>query len=308
MAIDKKKLRAFLLREIASSNKRITSLMYSEAKSRRDCYNSGFNEILTRFAGDEYSESMKIIYNDIARNPKKSYAAYNYFDVDTLICYRAYLQSIITEVEGIALENRHRYPTGRDFRAGLNRVSDNLLKNEISGSAGLYDFKSPVKIAYSTESGSRKLDPQKALSREVFQKKYNYYDCKRELDEYIKVKFDERVKSKRSQEFATEEDREFIEYRYKGQKHKLVVNSKEYYSDEDGKGVVWIRASGKIGTLYGTYYSSGEVYNGDLYDYDGNVVEVDGGGEVFYESKVSSKAEQKPQTPEIDDGQMTIDF
>ena len=97
--------------------------------------------------------------------------------------------------------------------------------------------------------------------------------CDTELLAYLEMKHNGR------DIFATAEvpkKRPVYRFEYKGATLELEVLQQKYYTDIEGRGLTSIVAEGREGRLYTTNYNDGRVYDGDLYDRDGNLVEVDG--------------------------------
>ena len=276
MELNEEKIRAYLLRQIANKNKTIVGMMSNEARSYRNGFNNGFNEILSAFSGGLNTGTMERVFDHIAENPKKSYSAYNYFDIDTLIAYNSYLENIIICVDGVAAGYRHMKPTANDFRTGFKTAKEEFRKYAGKEGSGYYNTSKPVTLAYTYRNGYKVLDPKKPMSRDAFAKKYNEKDCQDEVNKYLSIRH-----NKESRTIGNH----VHEYVYNGKKYLLDVVKKEQYTSDEGYGVTYIEARGAIGTLMGTYFQDGSVYEGDLYDLDGELVEMDGGGEVFYANK-----------------------
>lgn len=87
---------------------------------------------------------------------------------------------------------------------------------------------------------------------------------------------------KHAKTVSKQEKPETFTYYYKKRKFVLRVVNKEYYTDIDGYGLTSIEAVGDNCRLMGTFYSSGEAYKGNLYDLDGNFVNIDDGVMFFH--------------------------
>ena len=330
MQIDENKIRAYLLREVANANKRIVGIMNDRTSSNRSQYNGGFNEIITSFAGGSFTEMLRTIFDDIEANAKKKYSPYHYFDIDTLYSYSVFLRNIIAEADAKAYLNGRKYANIRDFREGLKVAQKQLLSDSMKPETGYYDKRNPIAIAYTTKNGRRQMNPIKPLSRETFDKKYNWQECRKELEKYIEIKH--KVVEKKPLETVQEEtanvdnsQNEIFVYKYNGRSYELSIDKRKYFTGQNDEPVISIEASGSIGVLFGVYNIDGSVYHGDLYDLDGNFVEHDGGGETFFPKTMSavervrasrenittstnkgSKGKSKKYDPNEDENQMKL--
>lgn len=307
-------IRDYLLRRIARKNKRISGCLKQVVKSNRGSYNVGFNEILGFFAGGLDGTTMTQIFDHMDRNQTKRFAPYNYFDIDTLNAYDTYLQTILSETDLVAHSNGHKWSTAQDFHKGFMSAKsiwrEGMRKSNHAN--GYYNYSRPITVAKGREGGYTVLKPKKPMTEEQFEKKYNEGECAKQLYAYLQMKhygIDVFAQAEVEQETI---EREQYSYIHRGRLLKLDVLKKEYYTDIEGRGLTSITAEGREGRLYTTNYNDGRVYDGDLYDLDGRLVQVDGGGQVFYENKNfydSFKAKQ-PEKPaeykEDEDGQMYL--
>ena len=305
-------IRDYLLRRIARKNKRISGCLKQVVKSNRGSYNVGFNEILGFFAGGLDGSTMTQIFDHMDRNQTKRFAPYNYFDIDTLNSYDTYLQTILTETDLVAHANGHKWSTAQDFHRGFASAKsiwrEGMRKS--SHSNGYYNSSRPVTVVKGKSNGYTVLNPKKTMTEEQFAKKYNEGECAKQLYAYLQMKhYGIDVYAKEDQEPV---EREKYSYIYRGRLLKLDVLKKEYYTDIHGSGLTSITAEGREGRLYTTNYNDGRVYDGDLYDLDGRLVQVDGGGQVFYENKnfydsFRTKHTEKPaEYKEDEEGQMYL--
>jgi hypothetical protein len=307
-------IRDYLLRKIARKNKRISGCLKQVVKSNRGSYNVGFNEILGFFAGGLDGTTMTQIFDHMDRNQTKKYAPYNYFDIDTLNSYDTYLQTILTETDLVAHSNGHKWSTAQDFHKGF-AVAKSVWREGMRKSThanGYYNYSKPVSVVKGRQGGYTVLSPKKPMTEEQFEKKYNEGECAKQLYAYLQKKhygIDVLVEAEVEKEPI---EREKYSYIHRGRLIKLDVLKKEYYTDIEGRGLTSITAEGREGRLYTTNYNDGRVYDGDLYDLDGRLVQVDGGGQVFYENKnfydsFRAKHQEKPEEyKEDEDGQMYL--
>ena len=313
MQYNEEMIRDYLLRKIARKNKRISGCLKQVVKSNRGSYNIGFNEILGFFAGGLDGVAMSQIFEHMDINQTKRYAPYHYFDIDTLNSYDTYLQTILGETDGVAYRAGHYKATANDFHRGFASAKglwrENIRKkSEVNG---YYNYNNPITIMRTIKDGYRVISPKKPMTDEQFAKKYNESDCARELNAYLQMKHHGiDVYAQQEQEETIET--ETYKFVYRGRHLELDVISKEYYADIDGNGLTSITAESEEGRLYTTICNDGRVYKGDLYDFDGNIVQVDGGGQVFYENKNfynnfrAKHAEKPAEYKENEEGQMYL--
>lgn len=301
MSINQDMIRAYLLRDIANKNSRLSGLMISRLTSSND-YKIGFNEILHFFAGGKNAITLDII-NNRNNDINKEYAAYYFFDVDTLIAYNQYLQSIISEIDVATYESGHKRASAMDYNKGLKIAQKKLLEQAGTIETGFYNKTNPITLQYKYKDGKRQLDPQKPMSKEQFDKKYNIFFCRKEVEKYLEAKRAMKaLKAPAKQGLGT------IDYTYRGKKLTLDIVKKEYYTDIEGSGLHYVVAKNNVGTLMGTYNVDGSVYHGDLYDREGRLVEVDGGGEEFFENiRKSNYVESKSKDGKEVKGQFVIE-
>ena len=311
MAIYKEEMmRDYLLRKIARNNFRISGYLNNGEKSAKNVYSDGFNEILSFFARGLDTAVMKKIYRHMARTENKHYVPYNYFDLDTLISYDAYLESIFQEVDKITTDDS----SSSKFHKGFNIAKNNWRETRHTPSVnnGYYNYDWPIGLMRSRENGCLQLSPKKALSEEQFEKQYDENECINSLGSYMEFKYNSiDVKNVVDQT----QKKEIYLFKYNGKTLELEVVDKEYYVDIEGKALTRITAEGMQGRLYTTNYDNGSVYNGDLYDIEGNIVEFDGGGvefypnENFYASYIAKNAKKKDvinESFDLDDDEMLI--
>ena len=311
MAANQDMIRAYLLRNIADKNNIINGLINSAVKSARLDFNTVFNEVLHFFAGGNNTEPLRLILQYNQDNNKKT-PSYQFFDIDTLIAYDEYLGLLIDKIRDVKDRNKHIVASRQDFvdgfvackRVVMSRKYKLESENFVSGNkedrkkVEHYNPSRPITLMYK----GGKLYPQRPMTQESFNKKYNVDVCEKEVELYLEEKVAgktgtnhedklvkrgqvaEMVARKQQTKSAQYKDLGYMNYEYKGNNLKLHISKKEYFVDAQGRGVVRIDANNEYGRLFGCYYGDGSVYRGDLFDNDGNVVEIDGGGVVFYPS------------------------
>ena len=332
-------IRDFLLNRILNKHDRIKGIIESEAKGNRQAFKNNFNDIMRFFANGLDGDVMTQIYEH-KMDHKDRNATYHYFDIDTLVAYNKFLERILFEAGAIAYNHdKSGRISMKDFLKGFEdakKVWSSLIR-ERSSQNGYYNKSKPVGVITTRKKGVTELSPKQPLNNDAFLNKYEgelassfgdvlkdadkkkklrylYGRCDTELLAYLEMKHNGR------DIFATSEvpkKRSVYRFDYMGRTLELDIVSQEYYTDIEGKGLTSIVAEGREGRLYTTNYNDGRVYDGDLYDRDGNLVEVDGGGQVFYENKsfldairkrkgVSTPTSDETPYQEGDDGQMFL--
>jgi hypothetical protein len=303
-------IRDYLLRCVADRNKRISGCLHSVVKSNRCSYNVGFNEILGFFANGINSEIMTQVFEHMENNPQKKFSAYNYFDIDTLYAYDTYLKSILSETDIVSAMSGHRYATATDFQKGFSVAKSKWadMFKESSQENGYYNARTPVKLAKTLDAdGYTILNPKKAMSEEQFNKKYNKFECKKALVDYLEYRHNVKNNMRDSQTDVFN----YIKYNHNGKTYNLYVIDRKYYCDIEGRGVIQTIAEGREGRLYTSKYNDGSVYEGEyLYDLDGQIVASNEGGEIFYPNKDMFNAvqveEETVKHKETEDGQLYL--
>ena len=304
MEINYKQLRDYLLREVSSTNKFIMGILNSDARSNRDIFNNAFNEILDIFFGCKNSSIRSEILYDSSKRATK-YSPYSYFDVNTLICYRLFLQKLFEFSKDESRRHHRTWAIAPDLTVGLKDVRLWLVNNAYTESSGYYNSIKPVSLEYTVRGGQTILNPRKALSEQSFNDRYDRRECETMYREYMEnhpfiKKYDESSLISLDSDMSSLEidPYKYIEnritgngifYHYNGKNIELSILHRQYFTDENGGSVIKLVATSKEGTLYGAYYKDGTVYSGDLYNAKGAIVELNGGGEEFYESKTNSR-------------------
>lgn len=277
-------IRDYLLKSIAKKNRRISGALKEVVKSNRSSYNNGFNEILGFFTSGLNGNTMLQIFEHIDNNSTKRYSPYHYFDIDTLNAYNEYLKTILSETDVAAYLFGHKRSTASDFQRGFAEAKRTWreLANEKSSKNGYYNLGRPVGVVTVRSAGVTVLSPKKPLTDEQFNKRYNETECVNELRAYLEYKYNSKETSASGRDVKK---RDVYSFFYRGRPLELEVLERDYYTDIEGSRLTSITAEGKEGRLYTTNYDDGKVYEGDLYDKNGNLIEANAGGQIFYENK-----------------------
>lgn len=295
MDLHEKKIRDTLLRFIAEKNKKISSYIHMVYDKDFKGYSFMHNYILSTFVGNSklYTE-----INELIEKYNRKFGAHNYFDIETLYSYDKYLENILDLLQraGSSLNITKMGVIIKDV--GLS-----LKKNANTKESGYYNLDAPVKFSKKLLDNNFVLDPRITINEETFEKKYNKSSssCKREVEGYIEFKKHPELYAEHDslmKEYL--ESAEFIDYVIKNddgenfEKIQLLVKSKENYFDEMGNEVTVYTAKSSRGTLYTTRDRQNQVYNGMLFDDEGEVVDMES-GETFYETKLQSTKRSKKE-------------
>lgn len=284
-------LREYLLRCISKDNKVLSGMISSAYKSNRRAFALAFDDIYEAFVDKKNIEWKKI--KEDKENIHPSYKPYQYFDVDTLYTYKLFLDKVIKCVDERADSSVRKLVNAKELSDGLKDATFWLNDPKVPAEEkGYYDKFNPIKPYFK----KGRLSPKKALTGDMFREKYGEYDCVAMLNDYIGQKHS-KLKSTRVD--SESELSETINYRYDGEVLTLTIIDKQYYVSRKGEGLTAIEAISNEGRLYGTYLQNGDVYCGDVFDIDGNLIELNGGGEHFYPVK-SKEAQLREEQEKLE--------
>lgn len=313
------KIKHLLLRRVAESNK-ILARKINAGVIGANRYNIGFANLLQDFAGGANNRMLNRILADIEH--RNGVSPHNYFDIDTLYAYSKYLDMLIVEIDRQRRANRVGSNTSDQYSRASRITARWLVDRAYTAETGYYDKSAPIKPETKVVDGYVRLNPTKTLSEKDFERKgYRIEECEYLLKKYIESKHQkskpssftqitleqqarmmeqesesEAFKSLKDHVLATnskqrstaidfdssEIDVEYIEY--KGRKY--TIDSKDYYrSYPDEMPVYHIIASTRDGrTIVGTFDVESQVYYGDVYDNENNLVftREDSGVQEFF--------------------------
>lgn len=258
---EEKMLRHYLRRQIADVNKKISG------RARQiDGYSSVFADIIGGFANPYKSNDTDIlrdIYDDI-RCCHKSSSVYNYFDLDTLYAYYEYIKFIFKNIEKSRREQGRYTCRPYDFDRAIESGCRWLIKNKGKEESGFYSLDNPIGVMYK----DGELSPERTLSHEDFNKRYDDIECVRTFESYMTYKH----------------GKEKPDFEYKGELY--YTEHKELYVDGDGYPVLYIDAINSNARIMGYFDRANNEYHGDLYDTEGNfMVSAEDTGVTLYENK-----------------------
>ena len=291
------KIRDTLLRNIANKNRKITSIFGKVFASDSRGYSDAFSSLLSSFVGN--NRLLNEVTDVEEKHSQNRLSAYNYFDMNTLYAYNRFLEVVLEELKQV------QGVTERDIFRAVDNAGKYMRTNADKSKSNFYNLSEPVKLMYKATSGDKVVSPRRTMSETQFIRTYgvNSIDAMQDVWEYFSEKRTS-LKNQRREEINRDIEREseYINYLYKGKKIRLMIEHKQYFIDENGGGVVSIRAMGKDGTLFTTRTPSGKVYNGLLYDNNGRMVDEES-GEIFYPKSNINDFSPNEYT---DDDQMTL--
>lgn len=275
---DEKMLRHYIKRQISAKNSVIAALTYKFDLKHTNIYRDIYTSFIQGGANYSYANNvLNSIYDHIAENSKKKYTPYNYFDLDTLISFNAYLEHIIDETNLNRQSARRSSTSRRDFIDALEKSPKWLIDNAGTEETGYYNLNKTIGFLMQNK---RYYSPEKTMSKAEFEKKYNEYFCRRELEEYIYSKHNKKstisesvveavLEKEEDMEDDIEDDlRDYLEYQ--GKSYYVVKH--DCYFDINMRPIRDVIAYCVDGrdTLIGTFDMNNDEYIGDLYDDEGN--------------------------------------
>lgn len=309
---DKKMLRQYVKRQISGKNSVIAALSHKFNLKHAIVYRDIYSSFIKGDLSSSYSDNvLRSIYNHIEENHTKKYTPYNYFDLDTLISFNSYLEHILEETDANRIKARRSFTSQNDFLDAIKNAPQWLIENAGTEETGYYNINKTIGFLM---LNGKYFMPEKAMSKAEFEKKYNSYFCKKELAEYLGLKYQSIVKESKKQNKFEQEDEEFeeekeiIEYDNKS----YYVVKKDYYFDKNMFPVKYIIAYCEDGkdTLIGALNLDNTEYFGDLYDNEGNykMSEEETGIELIRKNTSSNKVVEKESHPKPKTKDQLIDW
>lgn len=280
-------IRDILLRNIADRNKSLASIVGATHGGRGKEYSNSFTSILRAFVGNNRKAMNNI--ESIVESFDGKYAAYHFFDNDTLYAYDGFLGVLMNEIWGKNL-------TPADLDRAFNKAGQYMFKHSGTASSNFYNADKPITCVKKDTENGKVYAPRRPLSEKAFEKKYGVSStsCVNDIQKHFMWKRGRlattKVQPEKTQNEQTdfqlnESDFEKITCKYNGKKYTLFVDGVEEYRGQKDIPVRAIKASSKEGVLFTTRTYENKVYNGMLYDMEGNPMRDLESGEVFYPSK-----------------------
>ena len=268
--LDKAKaLRDYFRRQIAEKNKEISSISFTFPEEIKGNIKYKLYQTFAKGRGSFYDRNESNLNFEQAVNytndKKKKEPAYNYFDLDTLIAYDMYLNNVIAFLYDYKLREGRKYTIIKDFNKAMDSSALYSINNAGTFSSGFYNLKCPVKIMRDERGMPR---TESTLSQIVFDKRYKDLDFDKLLMEYLDNKY--HIYGDKKEQEDENVDVEYFEY--KGIKFRYIT--RKIYCDENMSPIKYVEAESLNGMveIRGFFDFSMNVYNGDIYDTEGNFV------------------------------------
>ena len=297
MAEDMLKFEAtrYMMKKISENHELVKGLIAEASNNARDfaVYN---HEILNKFMGGINTPEYKEIKEHKERFKLKC-AYYNYFDFETLCAYNRFLEKIIEYARREARDKGGRVTT-TVLNNSIDEASKFLLRN--INKEGMYYYKGYAKLARKengyalnpTKTTKMEIDPlMERLYMDYISKYFNDKYRKREVKVVEDVPMVEELKTKNVvedivEDIQVENEFEIFEYSYRGKKLPLKIFKQDYFFSEEGYPIRRIHAASEWGELIACLDQNNEVYCGNLYDDESNILEDrEESGEAFFPSR-----------------------
>lgn len=142
-------------------------------------FSNVFSDIYKKFAMG--SANNLTTYWEIQKDSStKSYKIYNYFDLETLYSFNAFLDQILYNADKLKM----RMPSAIDDAIRM------FITNKNKKASGFYDAYTPIKVRLN-EKGE--FSPIKKLTYFEIDQKYGFPKCQKELEKYIEYRTGEKV-------------------------------------------------------------------------------------------------------------------
>lgn len=280
-------IRDYLLRTISDKVVLFEGKLSRFRKKGEITYSGFFKELVRFFSNDFDGDEIRKIFYLRNRDTHKNFAIYNYFDIDTLISYNKFLETVLDEIDNNMLEDKRYILEMSDIKSGYESAKKiwKSCEGKPCEKNGFYNKQCPVKCFVGKDGV---ISPRKAYSSAYFNKKYDRHECIKEINSYIMDKHCDKLVNPLGDLEDVYKSSDIYTFNYKGKTIKLLISSRESYFDINGMPVVQIVADGKEGKLFVTNYLNGEIYNGELFDSEGQPL-GENGGFVFYENRLPKK-------------------
>lgn len=261
--IDEVALRKYLKRCIAEKNKVINGLcrnfVYEGRTFRKDIYR-------------EFARGNNNLYRidkDINYRGKKDISIYNYFDLDTLISYNKYLETIIRTVEANKTNARRQYTTPRDMYIAIHQqVPKHFIFHKNEPVTGFYN---PEDTIHTLVDDQGKLTYERTPDKRSFDKQYDVRVLSQMLDAYIDEKF---AYISCTQEDEEEDLAEYYICTMKIFNKDFNISRIEDYFDSDFAPIRYVEGETDNNrySIRGFVDMNGDEYCGDAYNDEGEIM------------------------------------
>lgn len=256
-------LRKYLRRQIAEKNNQyngITKGFVIQGRMMR-------SDIIRQFSRgciDSYRIADKLATSS------RDLSAYNFYDLDTLIAYNAYMDRVILEAENNKRRRNGRYFVSGDLDKAINLDTPKyFLANAESEATGYYK---PKHAVTALTDDNNKLVYERTPDKRAFEKKYNMYELEKMLRKYLEEKYRRyHINNSSDEELYTEEELFPIE-NICGRDY--FITKDQPYCNEHFAPIRYIEGHTKDGRLriIGYVDCQGQEWCGDVYDFNGNII------------------------------------
>lgn len=270
-----KMIRHYLRRRIAKQHSELSKKMYHKGRELGGGYTEVFKAFANPFSsGPEYTDELIDIFEHKKRTGN-SFSVYNYFDIPTLNAYFKYLYKLNTEIKISRADDDKRYIyLEKDFKKAYENTCNWLIDNAHREETGFYNPDRSIGLLIF----NGKLSPGRTMPEDEFRAKYDDKECMEALNEYLEIRF----KGKNNYDFCYNKEGFFID-------------GVQHYLDIDSNPITYINASNQRKLLMGYFDASNNPFDGDVYDFEGNIVEEEGrAGVAIYDKypRVTKKPEE----------------
>lgn len=263
-------LRQYLKRKIAVKNNSFSGMTSSFRENAKILRNNIFTAFARGKDGSYAATRSNLNLRDVRdhiRNTGNRMSPYNYFDLDTLIAYDAFLEMIINQANINRMKD-HKIVFDLDhFDTALKYVVPKyFIEHAGEFETGYYDIKCPVRIL---RDGRNRPMPERTPDARSFDKKYSVTFCERLLNDYLDEKHPE-DRLLEPEDAKYEEDLLRYDFVYRGVQYK--ISSEQHYLGDDSQPIRYIVADSldrKI-NLRGYFDLGMTEYVGNIYDMENN--------------------------------------
>lgn len=288
-----------------------------------------YRAVIDSFMGGDFTYERKKINRHKGEHP--NFADYNYFDLDTLVAYYKFLDILFEEIQAESERRRRNFTTADDINVALYKTSEYMIRNKRTEDSGYYKGYAVLETDRYGRLSPLKTNNNKVKNKiayylsaleEYFNDKYpprvNEVEKERQTppeekyeDEQIRIEVVEREARghAREEEIAREKMTKKVNkaevstrglkkeiHEVLGKKIEFVV-TEEWFFDYNGNPIRRIVGECEYGVLYKCTDMDGWVYEGPLYDGEGNeVLLAEESGEIFYPNENFNEIKKKKST------------
>lgn len=262
-------LRKYLKRKIAEKNIVFNGMSYKFKEQSKRMRN---NIYLTFARGKNSSYDMttsnlnlKYIREDISI-AHKDLSPYNYFDLDTLIAYDKYLEIVIDEIYNSREKRGRSYFVIDDFSSVIERIApEYLISHAGEKETGFYNINCPIQTL---QNSFGKITYERTPDKRAFEKNNSKSECEKLLSKYLKEKH-----STQENDIQKKEE-EISEPDFYLKNIGFWIENEQNFLDENNYPIKYIVASSQDNKTHvcGFFDISMNVYHGDVYDFEMNIV------------------------------------